>query len=492
MVGAEALRTIDTRLLVAQSELPEEELRWCTVMLRDVQKHDFRLEASVFGIEGKHAREVLSQCKWPISSVCGNNGLSTSFYPTRFKRILVEHSEYPLILPSQIQEVNPEPKGYISPCCKTDFEMLKARKGQILITRSGTIGNCRLVAETLNGKTLSDDIIRIKCKEDNTGYLYAFLRTKVGNALIRSNEYGAVVSHIEPEHFENVPIPDPPALLKNRIHDLVIKSYALRDESNSLIDKAKLLLNEALKLPTLATLNPRYFGKADNQRSYEVNLSDLAGRLDASYHVPIVNSILHHLKNEAANITTICDSSISKRIILPGRFARVYVEEGQGVPFFGGKQLYELDPTNKKYLSLKHHKKRIRDQLTLEENMVMITCSGTIGKITLVPKHWEGWTANQHIIRVEPASDDIAGYLYIYLMSDYGRELIKRFIYGAVVDEINDRHVADVPVPILKDSSTQTEINRLALEANVKRTEAYNTEQEAIRIMNEEVVHATI
>ncbi|MEJ5329016.1 MAG: restriction endonuclease subunit S [Desulfobaccales bacterium] len=196
------------------------------------------------------------------------------------------------------------------------------------------------------------------------------------------------------------------------------------------------------------------------------------------------------LRKEAVEVTSISDPRISKRIILPGRFARVYVQEGQGTVFFGGKQIFELDPSNKKYLSLIHHSKRIKDQLRLEKNMVLITCSGTIGRVTLVPEHWEGWTANQHIIRVVPSSDEIAGYLYVFLTSDYGRELITRFTYGAVVHEIDDRHVSQVAVPLLKDKYVQHEINRIALEANEKRTQAYYAEQQAIRITNEEVVHA--
>jgi len=198
---------------------------------------------------------------------------------------------------------------------------------------------------------------------------------------------------------------------------------------------------------------------------------------------------MRQLKRESAEIAKVEDPRISARIILPGRFARVYVQEGQGVPFFGGKQLYELDPANKKYLSLKHHGERIRKELKLEENMVLITCSGTIGKIGLVPKHWEGWTANQHIIRVQPSSADIAGYLYVFLATEYGRELITRFTYGSVVDEIDNRHVAEVPVALLKDAQTQSKINDLALKANAKRTEAYHTEQQAIKIMNEEVIY---
>ena len=157
------------------------------------------------------------------------------------------------------------------------------------------------------------------------------------------------------------------------------------------------------------------------------------GRVDASYHVPIVDAIVEHLKKYAAEVTTIGDERISSDVILPGRFKRVYVDEGYGRVFIGGKQLYELDPTNKKYLSLVHHADRIAKQLELHENMTLITCSGTVGKVTLVGKQWENWTANQHIIRVIPANNDVAGYISIFLSTDYGHELITRFTFTLVI-----------------------------------------------------------
>lgn len=122
--------------------------------------------------------------------------------------------------------------------------------------------------------------------------------------------------------------------------------------------------------------------------------------------------------------------------------------------------------------------------------MTLITCSGTIGKVTLVGKHWENWTANQHIIRVVPASKDIAGYLSIFLASEYGYPLITRYTYGSVVDEIDDTHVGNIPVPLLKEANVQRNINEIALAANQKRYEAYKLEQQALRIIDKEVIFA--
>lgn len=207
-----------------------------------------------------------------------------------------------------------------------------------------------------------------------------------------------------------------------------------------------------------------------------------------SYHVPVVKAIVKHLKEHAGELTTIGDERVSKAVILPGRFKRVYVEEGYGRVFIGGKQLGELDPTNKKYLSLAQHSSRIEKQLALHENMTVITCSGTIGKVALVGKHWENWAANQHIIRVVPASKEIAGYISVFLSSEYGYHLITRYTYGSVVDEIDDNHVRDIAFPLLKDKVKQAQINALALEANDKRYQAYCLEQEALTIMNKEVL----
>ena len=98
--------------------------------------------------------------------------------------------------------------------------------------------------------------------------------------------------------------------------------------------------------------------------------------------------------------------------------------------------------------------------------MTLITCSGTIGKVALVGKHWENWTANQHIIRVVPANNEIAGYLSVFLSSQYGYRLITHHTYGAVIDEIDATHVSQIAVPLLKNAEIQDRINKLALQAN--------------------------
>ncbi|MDD4690082.1 MAG: restriction endonuclease subunit S [Eubacteriales bacterium] len=475
-------------------ELPKDEVQWCTVSLSEMLDAGKRLEASVFEVKGKHAQETIEQCKWGALALNNpeNGLLEQAFYPGRFKRIYTSAGNgVPFYLPSQMNDVYPKAEKYISKLTKCDIQALRLKRDTLLLTRSGTIGNVALVSRTLENKVFSDDVIRITLKNRmDIGYLYAYFRSETGGTILQTNKYGSVIQHIEPSHLYDLPIPNPSTEIKERISEFIFSSYNLRDQSNELIDKATRMLIKALSLPPINELQTEQFSFSSEVNNYSVKLSELSGRLDGSYHIPIAKAIAEHLKQHAGELLAVGDNRISKEIILPGRFKRTYVEEGQGRVFFGGKQLYELDPSNKKYLSLAQHGDRIKEQLELHENMTLITCSGTIGKVTLVPRHWEHWAANQHIIRVVPACDEIAGYLSIFLSSDYGYPLITRFTYGSVVDEIDARHVAQIPFPLLKDKAVQREINRLALEANAMRYDAYKLEQEALRIMNDEVIFA--
>ncbi len=112
--------------------------------------------------------------------------------------------------------------------------------------------------------------------------------------------------------------------------------------------------------------------------------------------------------------------------------------------------------------------------------MILVTCSGTVGRVLLAPKYFDDFTGNQHILRLVPSNEINKGYVYCFLASDYGRVLIQKFTYGSVVDEIDDSHLASVPFPLLKNKRIQDEVGNMVIEANDKRNEAWNLEHEAI------------
>lgn len=467
-------------------------LKWSSVPLSDVISRGKRLEASVFDVEAKQARNIIINGKYPCVPLLGEKGIvKNAYYPGRFKRIYCDKENgEAFFLPSQMTDIYPKADKYISKLTKCDISELKLQKDTLLLSRSGTIGTISIVSKTTEGKVFSDDVIRVTFKNTiDLGYSYTFLKTKIGNIILSTNGYGSVITHLEPEHLQETYIPNAPKKIKERIHNLIVESFKLRDESNELIDQATTLLIDELKLPPISEFKQNNIKNSANVNAFSVKLSDLNGRADASYHLPIVDAIIKHLEQYSAEVTTIGDNRISSDVILPMRFKRVYVEEGYGRVLLGGKQLCELDPSVKKYLSQSKLSKII-SKLEVTQNTTLITRSGTIGRIALVPKHWEHWIPSDHIIRVIPANNGVAGYLNIFLSSEYGQQLITRFTYGAVVDEIDDNHVRQIVIPLLKNAKAQKEINDLALQANEKRYKAYLLEQEALKIMDKEVIYA--
>ena len=466
-------------------------LKWCSVSLSDVIFRGKRLEASVFDVEAKQARQIIKNSKFPSTTIGGENGLTTSYTCARFKRIWLEHSDFPIYQPSTIVDIKPKPDGYISHLTKTNIENLRVKKGQILMTCSGTIGKVSYVSDTLKNKIFSHDLLRINCKNTvDQGYVYTYLKSKVGNKILLTNSYGAVITHIEPEHLATIPIPDAPKEIKERIHNLIVESFKLRDESNELIDQATALLIDELKLPSISEFKQNNIKNSANVNAFSVKLSNLAGRVDASYHLHTVDKIVENIKKYAKEVTTIGDERISKQIILAGVFKRTYVEEEYGYPFLGGKEITQLSPKIEKYLSKPIHKKRYEKELKVTENTILVTDRGTIGTTTIVPRHWNGYAVSQNVLKLVPANSNIAGYIYIFLNSEWGTELIRRQTYGSVVDMIDNNSLSSVEIPLLKNQDIQNRINDLALKANQKRYEAYILEQEALKIMNEEVIYA--
>lgn len=158
---------------------------------------------------------------------------------------------------------------------------------------------------------------------------------------------------------------------------------------------------------------------------------------------------------------------VTENIFIPPRFKRVYVDKEHGVPFLQGTHIVHFRPTDLKYLSRSAH--RNLDRWIIKSGWVLVTCSGTIGRVTIALKQWNNWAASQHILRIVPKSNEAcpAGYIYAWLSSPLGQAQFNG-IYGAVVDELTADHVANILIPVAETEEQQSMINYindLALDA---------------------------
>lgn len=448
-----------------------------TIKLSEVLNAGTRLEASAFSIEAHNALTALRNSCLQLVPLYGAEGLCQEAHNAfRFKRIYVSPDKgVPFLSSSDIISLRPKIDHYLSRKHTTKLDKLLIQKWDVLISCSGTIGNISLASNYFVGKALSQHVIRLRSNDaDTAGFIAAFLRSRYGRPQLTQSIYGSVVDHIEPKHLERTLIPDLPPIRRIAIGRLMCKAGELRDEANQLLDQADRLLHERLNLPYLKNIAP-------DKESYtiaKIKASELMGRLEGSFHDPIARAAEKQLKKLSVEVTTVGNPRVTKEVRAITRFRkRTYVEKG-GIPLLSSKQLFQVDPIDVKHLAKGAHTKDL-PEIQLQENMIAVTCSGTIGRVQIIPAYMANWTANQHANRLLAADNMNTGYLYAWLASDYGYSLITRHSYGSVILEFDRFMLASVHIP-LPEASICNEIGDLVLKANKLRDEAWQNEQDAI------------
>jgi type I restriction enzyme S subunit len=368
----------------------------------------------------------------------------------------------PFLSSSDIISLRPVGDDYISRKKTKHLNDLIIKPWDVLISCSGTIGNIGLASRSFAGMALSQDAIRLRAEEPRTAaYVAAFLRSRYGRPQVRQATYGSVIKHIEPQHLARILIPNVDGLIES-VGERVKRAYELRDEANDLLGQADLP-----KIPKAELQGPLVVG---------VRASQLSSRFEASYHTAVVSEILKRLST--LDTVPLGDARATSSIHRVSKFRkRVYVRRG-GIPMLSSKQLLQIDPVDVKRLAKGAHTKDL-PEIALKEKMITVSCSGTIGRVQIIPGYMNGWTANEHAIRVIAAKDMNAGYLYSWLASEYGQRLIRRYSYGSVILEIDCDMLGAISVPF-PEASVRKTIGDLVLAANDLRDQAWRIERSAI------------
>ncbi|HQU79647.1 MAG TPA: hypothetical protein PLU47_09275 [Azonexus sp.] len=130
-------------------------------------------------------------------------------------------------------------------------------------------------------------------------------------------------------------------------------------------------------------------------------------------------------------------------------FKRNYVESPEnGVPFISSGTMLQADLSSLPLLRRKDAESSRLSYLRLKPGMIMISCSGTIGRMCYVRPDMEGVWSSQDVLKVAPDPGLVPpGYLYAFLSGRFGVPLVVSGTYGAIIQHIEPEHIADLPVP---------------------------------------------
>ena len=170
-------------------------------------------------------------------------------------------------------------------------------------------------------------------------------------------------------------------------------------------------------------------------------------------------------------IVRLGDLVVEHGIFYPGRHKRNYVDcSSESVPFYSGTQILQIRPFDLQYQP-KDYKPASKH--FVDKDWILITRSGSTGRVVMVTEGMSGSMVSEHVIRVicdETIIDPY--YVYAYLSTNnIGKVLLQKGIYASVVDHITPDFVATIPIPRLKPEKEKAIADRVR-EAEKKRDEA--------------------
>ena len=368
---------------------------------------------------------------------------STIFTSGRAKRMYTKQEfGYPFLSNADVASQNPlSACNYASKKYSYD-ETAFLKGGMILTGRVGAIGQTSFVPKFWEqyGMMGSDNIIRIVVKpEYKNGFIYAYLASKVGNLSFWKHATGGVQPFITDKMVGNLPIPNFPESFQKEVDDLIQQAAKHREQAAKALDEAHAIIDNEFSIAA----KPK-----DNIVSVQNIIKSHTTRFEGSYYTSPNRSIYDFVIN---NFKYKPLKDCSERIFRPGIFKREYVS--RGVTFLGGADIMMAIPKSDKKLSMKQVSRM--PELQVQKGWILVTCGGTIGNTVYVDNQIAKCVVSQHVMRVVPKEEMLNGYLYAFLSSKIGYELITLFTYGSVIPSVEAHHLEKVPVPILDDEKTK-------------------------------------
>lgn len=436
-----------------------------------------RFDASYHLSEGETVKRTINNSPYKLISV--GDAAERIFYGARARRVYVSKKDHgiPFLSSSDILLSDLSNVKYVSKTHTPCIEDMKLQKGWVLISRSGTVGNCAYTNEKYAQRLASEDIIRLVPNNIlRGGFVYAYLASKYGYSLLTQGTFGAVIQHIEPNNVAGIPIPVFPDDFQAKVDDLIQESSRLREEAADLLKKAKNMVEEFCNKPnaetTISSLKNISISKV--RQSYNK-------RFDSSF---FINSGVEWVNSLKRNTIRLGDCNI--KLWYPGIFKRIYVNNGY--PYIKGSDLFMTNPFRKcDYLS--RTKTPILEQLWLKTRQILISCAGACGQVKLITKEYEDKNAigSPDIIRM--VSNDAlftTEYLFAYMQLSAVYQYMQSFKYGSVIERFDIANIANLPVvePTKDLSETVTKIIQQYSDCTYK---AFVAEETAISLVEKEI-----
>lgn len=445
---------------------------------------EHRLDCGPFVKGGVEARKIIEALPCQKNSLVDltKNGISGMYHVGQDKIIWAGdlHHGMPFLRSGDILKLDFSGQSLISRKQVAENSLFQCPYGSTLITRSGTIGKMIYMRVDMADTAISQDVLKVVPDSDlvQSGYLFAFLRSKFGLPIIVGGTFGSVIVHIEAENIAGLPVPRLGGV-EDEAHIFVEQAASELTESINLMERAtkSLLENAGLK----ESINSEFL--SDNRRlGWTESVSNLFSLRSLNFDprsielVDSVRSIRHDLLGDLVD-----RSNFEGHIV----FKRIDASPEYGVMLVGQREAFQIRPEGR-WIS----KKSIEGLgLQVPAGTTVIPCHGTLGeaelycRATLVTERSSQYAYSGDFYRCIPKEGAIAaGYLFAFLRSRFAFRMIRAMSTGSKQQYQHPVLMANMPIPRL-DLEKEQEIASMVDQAAYLRDHALDLEDQAIALV---------
>lgn len=457
-----------------------------TIKSNWLAKGGFRLDCSPY-LGGAIETEILLE-ELPVRKDTLGSVTKAVYHAGRESRQWVEDSLHGVrfLGAGQLQRADFSNLPFISKAQVRSTPAFIVRQSWTLITRSGTIGKMAYCRSEMDGLAVSEDVLRVVPDPEKipSGYLYAFLSSKFGVPLITSGTYGAIIQHLEPSHITGLSVPRFGDAIEQEIHELVEEAARLRSEANELRSTTILDLIGVVGMRPLQTED-----KITASPYCVVPNTKLGPRIDTNFHSASHYAALARLEQSRFGTTTV--GALAKSVVEMPRFKRVPMSDSDlACNLFGTGDLGNVDPQPISRIAAFPG----WQSYSVSPNTVLIPRSGQlngiIGTAILPIGDLQEGVVSEHAIRLNAATEELAGFLYLALNLLEGRIQLKARAFGGSIPTLDVHNLSSVLVPNIKDSEMMR-IGRFGFKVSELRTTAIRIERKARDLVENQIMQRT-
>lgn len=360
---------------------------------------------------------------------------------------------------------------FINEKYKTPLVRFLLEENDILIAMTGaTIGKIGKVRINNLPAFLNQRVGRFifdKEEKINKDYLFYILQFPIFQNQIKKLSLGGAQPNISPNSIEKIKIPVLDTVTQNKIVEIMQLAY---EKKTSKEQKAESILNSTddYVLGILGIKMP----KAEDKECFSISSQEVdSGRLDCYYYQPKFKEGEKSLKK--ANCKTEPLKNYITKIHYGASLKNIYVDEG--IPLLRIQNLKPNRMILDDVVKISEARRKELGNAFVSEGDLLISRSGSVGIVSVVPKEAEGFAFGSFMIKFCLNDKIDKDFVSMWLNNKISQLFIKREKIGAIQGNITIETIENLQIPT-PSLATQ---KKLAEEIKERIAQAKRTNMEA-------------